>query len=50
MGRRNGGNWNVVYKPDTGTIHLDCPYSPRDFPEEEMTAKLKAVLDEIKGS
>jgi len=50
MGRRNGGSWNVKYERETGTIHLDCPYSPSSFPEDEMTAKLKAVLDEIKGS
>jgi len=49
MGRRNGGSWNVVYNAETGTIHLDCPYSPREFPEDDMTAKLKTVIDSIKG-
>lgn len=44
----NGTKWNVLYDAEEGAIRTECPYTPTDFPEEEMTRLLKKAIEDLK--
>lgn len=40
--------WEVVYNAKRGTLEINCPYMPRDFPSGEMDRSLKAAIAEMR--
>jgi hypothetical protein len=50
MGHGFQGNaWKVFYDSDHEVIRTECPYMPRDFDADVMTAQLREAIDALRG-
>lgn len=39
--------WDMVFQPETRKLTIECPKSPRGFPESDMNEKLRTVISQF---
>jgi hypothetical protein len=39
--------WDMVFQPETRKLTVECPKSPREFPESDMSEKLRTVISQF---
>jgi len=48
-GRRTAHNWDCSWDNERRVLKIDCPYIPQSFPREEMEAKFRKALKDMKA-